>query len=211
MSISHKAFLFDHTNFDAELAGVLHAALETDDVGGLRRLILDNRHVLLDLWTEAPPADDWEARIEPAYRVQQFADLAMTKYYDPRDDRGLGHGFDAPGAYLETVPGLGGWSSALYCGWLFGPSGRRLDPGSMGTGLVSVAQVGEAVRLTDGLAWPPAPGPTDPVYRGCYYGPASAAAVSADRDRLLELYRDAAAARMGLLLSDYNDRGVGRM
>lgn len=211
MSISHKAYLFDYARFDAELAVSLYTALEADSVTDLRRFINEHRMSLIDFGTEQPPGPDWESSIDPAYRVQQYADLALTRYYGTGDDRGLGHRFDALGAYLDTVTAWGKNPGALICGWLFGPPGRRLDPGSMGTGLVCEAEIGDVLRRMDAITWPPVPPPGDATYADCYYGPSSSEEVAESLAALTQLYRDAWRANRGLLLTDYNDMGVDRL
>jgi hypothetical protein len=211
VSISHKAYLFDHVRFRTELADILHDALATNGVTELRAFIRQHRKELTDIATEEPPEEDWEESIEGrgAAATQQYADLALTKYYDPTDDRGLDHGFDALGAYLDTVAALGDTHSAMMCGYPFGPEGRRLDPGYLGTGLLSESDVKRHCEKVSGLRWPAIPAPDDPTYDGCHYRPASAKEVRANRDRLLRLLRAAARAKTGILFADFNDRGVG--
>src|SRR5207248_11394969 len=48
--------------------------------------------------------EDWEDRYRHQPDVQQYADLALTKYYDVTDGLGLSYGFDALDAYLRTIP-----------------------------------------------------------------------------------------------------------
>ena len=112
MSIVHQAYLFDYRRFETELADTLYAALERDDVRALRAFIQRHLHELTDFETEEPPSKDWEERMEEelqnsgASKVQWFADLALTKYYDFTDSLGLDYSWDALHAYLGTVPAL---------------------------------------------------------------------------------------------------------
>jgi hypothetical protein len=135
--------------------------------------------------------------------------VALTDYYDPNENLGLGYGFDALGSYLRTVPRLGEYADALICGYLFGPKGCRLDPWKMGMGLVNWEQVRCFCDLLKEADWPEVPGPESELYAGCYYRPSSTSDVRHSRDCLVKLYRQAHEGFMGLLLVDFNDRGVG--
>jgi hypothetical protein len=210
MSIDHKAYLFRHDEFQAELAVPLRRALQTGKVHALRDFINRHRASLTDLGMGAPLAEDWEeAAAEPD--VQHYADLALTRYYDLTDSQGLSYGFDALSAYLHTVPRLARYADDLICGRLFGPRGKRLDPGRMGTGLLSPAQAGRFARLLAGTKWPAIPGPEAEIYADCHYQPESPEDVQKSLDQLLELYGRAAKARVGILFADFNDCGVSHL
>jgi hypothetical protein len=215
MSIIHKAYLFQHEAFQKELADVLFAALRDESVEGLRQFIDEQRQHLTDQETEGPLGEDWEAGADKSWdswaAVQCYADIALTKYYDLTDDRGLAYGWDALAAYFGLVPLLHDSADLVIGGYLFGPKGRRLDPGSMGTGLLSTEDVTRLLKLLEWPHRPPIPGPESEVYAGCYYKPDSVGAVQLSLDELLELYRAAKRNKCGLLLTDYNDRGVSRL
>jgi hypothetical protein len=235
MSISHKAYLFDVKRFEEELAKILYRALETDDAEPLRQFILRNRRSLRSLWTAQPlneetdgtflleylggsiDAATGEFREDPALnanrplRVQRCADLALTKHYDLLDDGwGLDYGFDALGYYFESVPRLRPQTGALIGGYLFGPRGKRLDPGFMGTGLVSVEQVKKLLALLE-EPLPAIPPPDSDVFYGCGPPPDSAEEVEQSLNTLRNLYRQALKEGVGILFTDFNDCGVGRM
>jgi hypothetical protein len=209
MSISHKAWLFDHAAFEAELALVLRMALQTDEPEALAAFLDRHHAALTDLETEEALPADWATGREEA-DVQALADLALTKFYTPSDERGLGEGFDALHAYLGAVPGMRPLRAALICGKLFGPKGRRLDPGCMGTGLLSPAEVTSLLACLETTDWPPVPEPESKVFADCHYQPESEDEVEEARDCLLALYRQARAEGKGLLFTDFNDQGVGR-
>lgn len=209
MSISHKAYLFATAEFDRQLAPLLYSALARNDPAGLRDYIRANQQDLHDPDEEMPLAEDWETHYH--LDVQQYAAFALTNFYDPTDDWGLGHDFDALGAYLESVPKAKKYTGALLGGYLFGPKGKRLDPGYMGTGLATRGQVRALLAVLEKTKWPPVPGPDSPVFAKCYYKPASAADVQDALRRLTDLYRRAAGEGKGLLFADFNDCGVGRM
>ncbi len=215
MSIDHKAYLFRFGDFEAELADVLYEALASDSVRGLREFINEYHGEMIDPETEEPYGSDWEqafiAGLTPSEAVQVYGDIALTKYYDLTDIRGLSYGFDALGEYLRTVPHLSDVADLLICGYLFGPKGRRFDPGYMGTGMLPADEVVRLRNLLERPGRPPIPEPTSPLYAGCYYKPDSVKDVQESFDRLLALYRSADAEGTGLLFADFNDRGVRRV
>jgi hypothetical protein len=213
MSIVHKAYLFDFRGFERELAGIVYEALKRDDVRRLRTFIQRHRAELTDFSTEEPPGEDWEERIlsEGGGNTQWYADLALTRFYDFTDDLGLGYGFDALHAFLRTVPTVGDSADDLICGRVFGPKGQRLDPGAMGTGLLSPEDVKQLHGLLEQTDWPPVPAPRSRVWAGCHYKPQSADEVRRSLTSLRGLYRLAAERARGLLLVDFNDRGVAAL
>ena len=213
MSISHKAYLFDFAGFRAELEDILYDALTRDDVAPLREFINRNRSAIRDPYTGAVPLRaEWEgeraSNPNVGRDVQWYAHRALLKYYDVTDDWGLDYGFDALSAYFESVPALAKHTGALICGFLFGPKGRRLDPGLMGTGLVPPAEVRRLLKLLERKRWPKVPEPDSPVFADCHYEPDSADEVRENRDRLVALYRQASAENKGILFEDFNDCGV---
>jgi hypothetical protein len=213
MSIVHKAYLFDHCGFERELAGILYGALERDDVRPLRAFIQHHREELTNFDTEEPPDEDWEktCQDEGEPKVQWYADLALTKYYDFTDDLGLDYGFDALHAYLRMVPEVRAYADELICGNLFGPKGLRLDPGAMGTGLLSEDDVKRLHKLLERTSWPRIPGPRSTAWADRYRKPESADEVRTSLATLRDLYRLAAEESTGLLLVDFNDCGVGKL
>jgi hypothetical protein len=211
MSIDHKAYLFQYDAFQEELADLLHRALQTGEVGRLHEFLNRHRTSLTDQATQEPLAEDWEEEYGQQPDVQQYADLALTRYYEVSDNLGLSHGFDALGVYLGTVSPLARHADQLICGKLFGPKGRRLDPGRMGTGLVSSSEAARFAKLLAGMKWPVIPGPESDVYSECSYRPKSADEVQQSLDQLVELYQRAAEAASGILLVDFNDHGVNHL
>ena len=212
MSISHKAYLFRSDDFESELLDILYDALSRDDVEPLRAFIQEHRSTLTDLWTAEPLSEDWEARYlnDPNRKrdVQTYANVALTRYFDLTDDRGLDRGFDALGAYLHSVPEWDEDAETLICGYLFGPEGRRLDPGRMGTGILPAADLADLAERLQATDWPEIPEPDSQVYEDCGYPPDSVEEVIQARDQLIDLYVEARELGWGILLEDFNDRGV---
>jgi hypothetical protein len=209
MSIDHKAYLFQYDKFQDELADTLYRSLQTGIVLPLRDFINRHRDSLTDAATAKRLGEDWEQKYGRDADVQRYADLALNRYYDLTASLGLGYGFDALAVYLRSVPSLARHAECLIGGRLFGPKGKRLDPGLMGTGLLSPAEVARFARFLARVVWPTIPGPESEVYSACYYQPESAADIQRSLDELRELYRRAAQASAGILLVDFNDCGVG--
>src|ERR1051326_1231389 len=91
--MEHKAFLFDYDAFDGELRAILEGALLSGACGGLVSFINANLGDLRDPYEGEPLGADWETMIE-TQDAHQYGDFALTKYYDPTADMGLGGAWD---------------------------------------------------------------------------------------------------------------------
>ena len=90
MSMSHKAYVFDWNTFCGdELFQLLPAALESQEPPGLIRYIEQHRELLKDADGEAL-GEDWYDRLVNL-DVHEFGDVALTRFYDPTADYGIGH------------------------------------------------------------------------------------------------------------------------
>jgi hypothetical protein len=159
MSMSHKAFVFDHARFEQELREGLLAALANDEARPLEAFINTNREALRDPYEGEPLGPDWRDTFRPS-DVQAYADFALTKYYDPSDDLGLGTDWEDASQALAQA-GLDG--RVLLGTALTTPDGALcFDPGRQGAYFQSEAVVTEhlaqlaalearASRLPDGL------------------------------------------------------------
>ena len=127
--MDHKAFVFDHARFSHELAGLLASSLESGSVAGLRRFVGDQLSDLKDPYEGQPLAADWESLLETR-DAHQYGDFALTKYYDPADDLGLGRDWERIRSML-TKP-LNG-DVRLFLGVPFGPKNNLFDPGKLGS------------------------------------------------------------------------------
>ena len=208
MSISHKAWLFDYNAFADELAGTLDLALVSGSGEVLERFIARNLASLANPETEEALEPDWRDGVD-LDDVQALADIALTRYYDLTDEQGFGGTFDALYVYLRSVPTLGECAELLIGGELVGPAGNRLDPGLMGTGMLSAPFVAEFHKLLERTEWPPIPDAE--FYAACDHPPGSVEEVQAALDQLLELFRRAREAQRGLLFTDFSEGGVGSL
>lgn len=88
MSFDHKAYAFDWHSFSGEMLPWLTHALERNDCTRFRSFIQESMDACSDPYDGEPLAPDWEETVD-VNDVQQLADFALTKYYEPSDDHGL--------------------------------------------------------------------------------------------------------------------------
>jgi hypothetical protein len=130
MSMEHKAYSFNYDEFTATLAPILFAALANGDVQPLMRYIEENREHLTDPYEGDPLDAQWTEHIEPM-DAHQLGDFALTRFYSPREDIGLGYTWEAS---LEDVRReVDENAEAIVLGEPFGPSSHPFDPGKMGS------------------------------------------------------------------------------
>lgn len=147
MSMEHKAFLFDHERFEQELRPVLERALAKGTSEGLKRFIADHLQALKDPYEGLPLDEDWEDLLE-IDEPDQYGDFALTKYYDPGQDIGLGSEWFSVQEIIETKsPG----ASALLLGTPLRAGDAVFDPGKMGAYFSSPDNVLEGLRLLQDL------------------------------------------------------------
>jgi hypothetical protein len=143
MSMEHKAFVFDYNEFQEKLAGLLSEALKNDVVNKLREFITENLDLLKDPYEGEPLDDDWETMIDPK-DAHQYGDFALTMFYEPINDIGLGYDWDEISNILnnnitsETSPILG---------TPLGLQNDFFDPGKMGSYFQSPTVVNDNLQL----------------------------------------------------------------
>jgi hypothetical protein len=125
----HRAYVFDIDRFDAELRPPLDAALRADDPAPLRRFIEDHQLELKDPYAGEPLGDNWEDLLETR-DVQEYGDFALTLYYDPSADLGLGGRWQP---LLELLVRHAPPGTDLTMGDTVGPPNRPFDPGGLGS------------------------------------------------------------------------------
>jgi len=140
MSMIHKAFVFEYDAFQSDLRAKLEQSLQTGDVEPLQEFIQSNRSRITDPYEGEPLADDWESLIE-SKDAHKYGDFALTRYYDPREDIGLGADWDR----VDDLVGSEG--TAIVLGTPFGPSDNPFDPGKMGSYLQTLPHVFMGVAI----------------------------------------------------------------
>ena len=126
MSFSHKAFAFDGHAFEVQLAPTLRHALAQGDTSALQAFIDTHWELLKDPYEGEPLSPDWRAQLE-AGDVQELADFALTRYYDPKADFGIGEEWGGLGLELTEAQRQALLGAALQEG------GQTFDPGRMGS------------------------------------------------------------------------------
>ena len=135
--MEHKAFAFDWRTFQRQLAPILRDALSTNSVVGLATFIEQHRHSLTDPYEGERLPDDWQSLMECG-DVHEHGDFALTLYYSPRADRGIGGQWLAFSDGFQAMPALLGES--------FGPADNLFDPGRMGSYFQSPDVVSSSLR-----------------------------------------------------------------
>lgn len=136
--MEHKAFVFDHDSFERELRPTLEDALATGDTSRLESFISANLDALRDPYEGQPLGPDWASLIE-VHDAHQYGDFALTKYYSPTSDIGLG-------SVWERVHDLAASSERTespILGTTVGPSDAPFDAGKMGSYFQSPRSVRE--------------------------------------------------------------------
>ena len=146
MPMNHKAFVFDYDGFRAEFSRVLAGALEQEDTSALKAWIHARRTELVDPYEGEPLEEDWEDRLENG-DVHEYGDFALTKYYDPAEDIGLGDDWHEMTELLKAI----GLEPGILLGTPFGPPEARFDPGKMGSYFQAPSTVRAHLQSVDQL------------------------------------------------------------
>lgn len=155
MSMSHKAYAFDWQGFIAGLAPCLNWALENDQRELLCKFVRDNLSDCSNPYDGAPLNDDWQSLLSEG-DVQELADFALTKYYLPDSDFGLGRD------WLSLTGTLSALQNAALLGSPFGPPSHLFDPGRQGSYFQSEAEVERSLGALSACA-----NETIQVWRAC--------------------------------------------
>lgn len=135
MPSTHRAFVFDLDRFDAELRPILEESLQTRDPAPLRAFVETHRADLRDPYAGEPLDAEWENLLETR-DVQEYGDFALTRYYDPAADVGLGDRWPALEELLVREAPAG---TDLTMGEPVGPPMFPFDPGGLGAYFLSNA------------------------------------------------------------------------
>lgn len=127
MAMEHKAFVFDFRSFEKELRPILERALSSNASSELLGFIEANRASLKDPYEGEPLEENWREMAE-GQDVHQWGDFALTKYYEPSDDLGLGPTWEALQSLLLAKLG----KDQPVLGRPVGPPTNPFDPGKMG-------------------------------------------------------------------------------
>lgn len=133
MSMEHKAFVFDTKTYMEQLNNLLVDRGANDDIATIRQFIKEHLDIMRSPYTGGELDEDWEEEIEKG-DIQEYADFALTGYYDPNEDIGLSYEWDM---LLEALKKLD-FIEAEYCilGKSIQKENFRIEPGYCGLGLV---------------------------------------------------------------------------
>ena len=84
----HKAFIFDYDNFKSQLKEILINSLLTKQKWDLIKFIKHNFPEIKDPDLGFPLDQTWE-ELTSKTDIYEFADFALTKFYEPANDIGL--------------------------------------------------------------------------------------------------------------------------
>ncbi len=148
MSMDHKAYAFDWHAFDAELRPILENALGGAGAEKLVRWMEANRIYLTDPYEGKPLPADWISGLESG-GLQELADFALTRYYQPTDNCGLST------EWLSIDADLNKDAQDALLGFPIGPEDNRFDPGLMGSYFQTPDGVRKSLRELRGLELEP--------------------------------------------------------
>ena len=148
MSFDHKAFAFEWVEFQRELRPLLLDSLRTGQAMQLSAFVDANLAHCVSPHDGNGLGPDWREALE-AGDVQEIADYALTKYYDPVADHGLSTSWLTEEAELPPAARVGLLGTAI------GPSpGALFDPGRMGSYFQTPEQVRLSLASLEGLGRP---------------------------------------------------------
>lgn len=134
MSMEHRAFVFDEEKFSKELRNLLLDAGLAEDVDKIKSFIAQHSDDIKSPYDGIKVNSDYEKGMYNK-DVQEYADYAMTAYYEPDDDMGLSYAWEVVLKVLKKLK----YKSAKYA--LLGKSvskkGFCVDPGCSGLGIVA--------------------------------------------------------------------------
>ncbi|MCM0665580.1 hypothetical protein [Flavobacterium tyrosinilyticum] len=139
MSMEHKSFLFNTSAFTKELSEIILTAGETDNEKLLISFINQNLNDLKSPYSGEELTVEWIEELETE-DIQELADFAMTKYYNPDEELGLSYSWEL---LLESFDELDLKFNNEY--YILGKSldseKFTLDPGRMGLGFIDSQQI----------------------------------------------------------------------
>lgn len=135
MAMEHKAFLFNTTGFNKELASIIITAGLKNNEESLICFINENLEQLKSPYSGEELTAEWEEELE-AQDIQELSDFAMTKYYNPDYELGLHSLWDQFLEYFELLQ-LNYNAEYYVLGKSLESKDFILDPGRMGLGFIN--------------------------------------------------------------------------
>jgi hypothetical protein len=148
MSMEHKAFVLDYEAFKWQVGNLLESALMTGINDKLVQFIWTNITRLKDPYEGEPLDESWEDLIE-VKDAHSYGDFALTKFYHPAIDIGLGDDWEE---IQDLLKGVSSELGTAILGRPFGPERNYFDPGKMGSYFQTSGEVQESLSLLNDLA-----------------------------------------------------------
>ena len=144
--MTHRAYPFDYGLFSQTFKPVLLDALDSGSAVLLAQFIDENYRQLRSPYDGSPVFSGWR-KLFDASDVQVCGDVAMTKFYDPMRDIGLGGDWiEISECLCGVCPGLQGSSPVL--GQVIGRT-VLFDPGRMGSYFQDISSLKSSLRCID--------------------------------------------------------------
>ena len=148
MSFDHKAFSFNWSGFQSELAPLLSRSLSAGDSTGLVAFVEAHLTSCSNPYDGEQLEPGWNQLLEVG-DIQELADFALTKYYDPAADHGLS------GAWAKVELDLPPPARLALLGEAFSSASDVLfDPGRMGSYFQSPSRAQESLFVLQELDRP---------------------------------------------------------
>jgi hypothetical protein len=148
VSFDHKAFSFDWSSFQNELAPILTRALSAEEAAAVAAFVDSHLDSCSSPYDGEPLDTRWQETLENG-DIQEVADFALTKYYDPSADHGLN------GSWADVESSMAPLARAALLGSPFvAAAGALFDPGRMGSYFQSPEQVCASLETLRKLASP---------------------------------------------------------
>jgi hypothetical protein len=132
MAVEHRAFLFDWDTFNADLRVILEPALFSGDVEELVAFVRLHLVDLRDPYKGDPIDGTWQSQLR-FHDAQEIGDWALTNYYDPRRDVGLGIESDRLVGLYDAFGINPSFHMVPILGAILGPDDNPFDPGRLGS------------------------------------------------------------------------------
>ena len=147
MSFDHKAFIFDYDRFEIELKTILENAIDTDRCQSLENYIAVNLDWLRDPDEGEQLSEGWKKLFDVRADPFQYGDFALTRFYDPTEDIGLGHNWSE----LDNLLLAELQDSSCLRGLPLGKDGNYFDPGKMGSYFQSLSLAIYNISIITGI------------------------------------------------------------
>ena len=140
--LEHKAYLIDDIGFEKGLRPIFRMADSREKRQQLESFCDTNASLIKSPYDGIDVGDGWRS-VQETETILELADIALTAFYDPADDIGLGYEYSEISERLKPVVAKLGFSPALGNPIEFGSD--LFDPGFSGSYIMPCSDVVESV------------------------------------------------------------------